>query len=207
MSLLFYAVSASSHFQMTVQRYNYFLIYANIFAKNIRKSQINSKKEIAPLITTLSRIKSGGKEERRSGCYPKKWTKPKRRDTRQRKEQMNIPAYNAGEIDEEKTRQRRWKGSPYPNSPIKGNAERGNNPTPALPSREGERGRRTKRHFQSAMHGGFKKGKCRTEEGRPLPDIPHKGGNNPTPNLFYDRPQDARSSRALHPTREGERTI
>ncbi len=29
--------------------------------------------------------------------------------------------------------------------------------------------------------------------------------NNPTPNLFYDRPQDARSSRALHPTREGER--
>ena len=37
--------------------------------------------------TTISRIKSGGKEERRSGCYPEKWTKPKRRDTRQRKEQ------------------------------------------------------------------------------------------------------------------------
>ena len=30
---------------------------------------------------------------------------------------------------------------------------------------------------------------------------------NPSPNLFYDRPQDARSSRALHPTREGERVI
>ena len=28
-------------------------------------------------------------------------------------------------------------------------------------------------------------------------------GDNPTPNLFYDRPQDARSSRALHPSREG----
>ena len=27
--------------------------------------------------------------------------------------------------------------------------------------------------------------------------------NNPTPNLFYDRPQDARSSRALHPTGGG----
>ena len=27
---------------------------------------------------------------------------------------------------------------------------------------------------------------------------------NPTPKEFYDRPQDARSSGALHPTREGE---
>ena len=30
-------------------------------------------------------------------------------DERRRKEHTNTPAYNAGEMDEEKTRQRRWR--------------------------------------------------------------------------------------------------
>ena len=41
------------------------------------------------------------------------------------------------------------------------------------------------------------------EAGVPLMVRDVEIGGNSTPNLFYDRPQDARSSRALHPVREG----
>ena len=59
---------------------------------------------------------------------------------------------------------------------------------------------------------GRRKGERRKEEVTP-PDLPLKGGegagteggSNPTRKRFYDRPPDAQSGKALHPTREGER--
>ena len=52
MSPLFYAVGAS-YLQKTVQRYNYFLIYANIFCKKIQKiADKQPKKRIAPQVNS-----------------------------------------------------------------------------------------------------------------------------------------------------------
>ena len=56
---------------------------------------------------------------------------------------MNMPAYNAGEMDEEKTRQRRWRAQDIEGGREDGGRER----------RGRERG--TKRHFQSAKIGGL----------------------------------------------------
>ena len=79
---------------------------------------------------------------------------------------QQMSAYNADEIDEEKTRQRRWRAQD-----IEGGGEGGrDNPTPALPSREGERDKaafpiRQSWRIQKKGNAERKRGGDRGEEG------------------------------------------